>query len=213
GRPHGSRGPIDLALSTPVDDNGRAAICETTRYCEADTAGRAGHNRGFAGKIDLHGKALMMDATARYFPATGETAGKIFVSAPKSPRPDGKFIVISIPCAKFPTRVGRENIFPAAGCSRELRRPRRDGPENARNRPDGESENQREHAASITCGCGNFGDAKYAAVNPLCRPSIRQLRKRSAFPLPRDGRSTRVCCIIPEILGDAAAQEEQAGPR
>jgi hypothetical protein len=61
----------------------------------------------------------MMDATARYFPATGETAGKIFASAPKSPRPDRKFIAISIACAKFLTGAGRENIFPATGPSRE----------------------------------------------------------------------------------------------
>jgi hypothetical protein len=48
------------------------------------------------------------------FPADRETAGKFFISGPKSSRLDRKFLVISIACAKFPTRVGRENVFPAA---------------------------------------------------------------------------------------------------
>jgi len=36
-----------------------------------------------------------------------------------------------------------------------MRQPRRDGPGNPRNQPDGMGENQREHDATITYGCGN----------------------------------------------------------
>src|SRR5215471_7082854 len=41
-----------------------------------------------------------------------------------------------------------------------MRQPRRDGPDNARNKPDGKSENQREHDATIAYGCGNFVDGE-----------------------------------------------------
>ena len=66
-----------------------------------------------------------------------------------------------------------------------MRRPRRDGPENARNRPDGESENQREHAASITCGCGNFGDGEILGRQTRLREIGVALAKPRNTPSPR----------------------------
>ena len=50
----------------------------------------------------------------------GETAGKFFVSAPKSARSDRKSPVESSSCSAFPDRVGREKPFPAAGSGREV---------------------------------------------------------------------------------------------
>jgi hypothetical protein len=71
--------------------------------------------------------------------------------------------------------------------SREAGRPSGDGRDNAHEQPDSESEKQREHAASITCGCGNFGDAKYASGKHIAGELGVALAKPRNTPRPACG--------------------------
>jgi len=64
-------------------------------------------------------------------------------------------------------------------------RPSGDGHDNGHEQPDSKSENQREHTASITCGCGNFGDAKCAAGRRERGPDRSCACKAAQYPSPR----------------------------
>jgi len=64
-----------------------------------------------------------------------------------------------------------------------MRQPRRDGPDNARNQPEGKGENQREHDATITSGCGNFVDGEIRG-RQLRSGSRSMLRLQYPLALP-----------------------------
>jgi len=64
-----------------------------------------------------------------------------------------------------------------------MRQPNRDGPGNARNQPDGKSENQREHDATIAYGCGNSVDREIRGKQ-LRSGSRSMLRLQYPLALP-----------------------------
>jgi len=97
-----------------------------------------------------------------------------------------------------------------------MRQPRRDDPDTARNQPAGNGENQCEHDATITSGCGNFVDGEIRGKQPKSG-SRCMLRLQYPLALPgaisgtqaRDTSWTAVRLVRPGMRGEGLGERPE----